>query len=377
MTYNLTAPCHFGLEKTLSFELKRAGAENIAVSDGRVNFTGDEHCIARANITCSVAERIGIVLADFDTRGSFDVVFEQAQRIPIEQYVGRNDRFPITKGHSLSSRLTSIPALQRTIKKGLVMRMQQAYGISGRIEETGELFPITFLLMKDRMTIVLDTSGEGLHKRGYRAMSNAAPIKETLAAGLIDLARVRESDLVIDPFCGSGTILIEAAFKAMNIAPCLNRNFISMSWGCIDRNVWEEEFDRARSEIRTDSGFMAYGYDIDKDAAELTASNAWKAGVEKHITVERRAVKDFVYPDRPCKVICNPPYAERMMEKEQVEQIYRDMGKTMLPIGENQLYIITGNEHFEENFGAKAAKNRKLYNGMLMCRLFSYIGAKK
>ncbi len=372
MTYNLTAPCHFGLEKTLSFELKRAGAENISVSDGRINFTGDEHCIARANITCSVAERIGIVLADFDTRGSFDVVFEQAQNIPIEQFVGRGDRFPVTKGHSLNSKLTSIPALQRTIKKGLVMRMQKACKISGQVEETGELFPITFLLMKDRMTIILDTSGDGLHKRGYRAMSNAAPIKETLAAGLIDLARVRERDLIIDPFCGSGTILIEAAFKALNIAPCLNRSFVSMSWGCIDRRVWEEEFDRARGEIRTDSGFTAYGYDIDGEAVELAKSNAWKAGVEKHISVEKRAVKDFVYPESPCKIICNPPYAERMLEKEQAEQVYRDMGKAMLPLGENQLFVITANDRFEESFGAKAAKNRKLYNGMLMCRLYSY-----
>ena len=372
MTYNLTAPCHFGLEKTLGFELKRAGAENISVSDGRINFTGDEHCIARANITCSVAERIGIVLADFDTRGSFDVVFEQAQNIPIEQFVGRGDRFPVTKGHSLNSKLTSIPALQRTIKKGLVMRMQKACKISGQVEETGELFPITFLLMKDRMTIILDTSGDGLHKRGYRAMSNAAPIKETLAAGLIDLARVRERDLIIDPFCGSGTILIESAFKALNIAPCLNRSFISMSWGCIDRRVWEEEFDRARGEIRTDSGFTAYGYDIDGEAVELAKSNAWKAGVEKHISVEKRAVKDFVYPESPCKIICNPPYAERMLEKEQAEQVYRDMGKAMLPLGENQLFVITANDRFEESFGAKAAKNRKLYNGMLMCRLYSY-----
>lgn len=377
MTYNLTAPCHFGLEKTLSFELKRAGAENIAVSDGRINFTGDEHCIARANICCSVAERIGIVLADFDTKGDFDVVFEQAQNIPIEQYVGRNDKFPITKGHSLNSKLTSIPALQRTIKKGLVMRMQKAYKISGTVEETGEMFPITFLLMKDRMTIILDTSGEGLHKRGYRAMSNAAPIKETLAAGIIDLAHVRGTDLIVDPFCGSGTILIEAAFKALNMAPCLNRNFTAMSWDCINRTVWEDEFERARADIRKDSDFVAYGWDIDSSAVELTKSNAWKAGVEKHIVAERRAVKDFKYPDKPCKIICNPPYAERMMELSEAEQIYREMGKTMLPLGENQLYIITSNEKFEEIFGAKSSKNRKLYNGMLMCRLFSYLPDRK
>ena len=250
MTYNLTAPCHFGLEKTLSFEIRRAGGENIAACDGRVDFTGDESVIAKANITCSVAERIGIVLASFEAK-TFDDIFYRLREIPIEEYAGRNDKLHIIKGHSLNSALTSIPAIQRTMKKAFVLRMQEKYHI-GTLPETGAVLPIHFLLMKNKMTVTLDTSGVGLHKRGYRSRSNAAPIKETLAAGLVDLARVRSGDVVIDPFCGSGTILIEAALKAANIAPGLNRTFTATEWGFSDRRVWENAFEEARCAVKKD-----------------------------------------------------------------------------------------------------------------------------
>lgn len=372
MTYNLTAPCHFGLEKTLSFEIKRAGGENIRASDGRVDFTGDESVIARANITCSVAERIGIVLDSF-TANTFDDIFNHMKNVPIEEYAGKNDKIHIVKGHSLNSKLTSIPAIQRTVKKAFVIRMQDKYKIN-TLPETGATLPIHFLLMKNRMTVTLDTSGVGLHKRGYRAMSNAAPIKETLAAGIIDLARVRSGDRVIDPFCGSGTILIEAAFKAANIAPCLNRSFAAMEWGFTDRKIWADAFDEAREAIRKDCEFTALGFDIDRAACELTRENAWKAGVDKYIKVEKRAVKDFVYPEGRSKIITNPPYAERMGDINEAKEIYKTMGKRMLPLGENELYAITSVEDFETIFGEKANKNRKLYNGMLLCRLYSYIG---
>ena len=299
--YNLTAPCHFGLEKTLSFEIKRAGGENIRATDGRLFFTGDESVIARCNITSSVAERVGIVLGEFTAR-TFDEVFEGVKSVPMEQFVGKNDKFPVTKGHSLNSALTSIPALQRTIKKALAVRLSEKYKTS-TLPETGGLFPITFLLNKDRLLLVLDTSGDGLHKRGYRAMSNAAPIKETLAAGIIDLARVRASDVVIDPFCGSGTILIEAAMKALRIAPGLNRSFLASGWDCFDKKVWENAFDESRSAIVTTPDFIAYGYDIDKEAVELTKSNAWKAGVDKSVVVAQRDRKDFHYPKEKGKII--------------------------------------------------------------------------
>ena len=369
--YKLTAPCHFGLEKTLSFEMKRAGGDNINVKDGRVDLTGDERVIAKANITSSVAERIGIVLAEFGAK-TFDDVFETCRRIPIEQFAASSDKLHIVKGHSLNSKLTSIPALQRTIKKALVMRMQEKYKI-GQLPETGAVLPIHFLIMKDRMTVTLDTSGTGLHKRGYRAMSNAAPIKETLAAGIVDLARVRPEDTVIDPFCGSGTILIEAALKAANIAPCLNRRFAAMDWGCIDKKVWTDAADEARAAIRTDCGFQALGSDKDAEAVQLTMENAKIAGVSDHIKVQKRDIKDFHYPQQGAKVITNPPYAERMGELSEARDIYRTMGKVLLPKGDNSIYVITSVEEFEDLFGEKADKNRKLYNGMLMCRLYSYI----
>lgn len=370
MTYKLTAPCHFGLEKTLSFEIRRAGGENITVKDGRVDFEGDESVIAKANITCSVAERVGIVLARFTAR-TFDDVFENCKAIEIERFAAKADKLHIVKGHSLNSKLTSIPALQRTIKKALVIRMQGAYKLH-TLPETGAVLPVHFLLMKDEMAVTLDTSGEGLHKRGYRAFSNAAPIKETLAAGIVDLARVRENDTVIDPFCGSGTVLIEAALKALNIAPCLNRGFAAEKWSFTDKRVWADAREAAKAAVRTECGFTAYGYDIDPQAVELTAENARKAGVSARVKVQERAIRDFHYISGVSKVITNPPYAERMGETDEVREIYRTMGDVLLPRGDSEIYVITASEEFEELFGEKAAKNRKLYNGMIMCRLYSY-----
>ena len=366
--YKLTAPCHFGLEKTLSFEIKKAGGTDVTAADGRLFFKGGEDVIARLNIISSVAERVGIVLGEFSAK-TFDQVFEGAKKAPLELFCGKNGKFPVVKGHSINSALTSIPAVQRTVKKALAQRLEAKYG---NLPETGAAYPIYFLINKDRMLLTLDTSGTGLHKRGYRAFSNAAPIKETLAAGIADLARVRAKDTVIDPFCGSGTILIESVYKALRIAPGLNRGFLAMDWDCFSKKTWEDAFEQARSEIITDKDFVVRGYDIDAEAVKLTEDNAWKAGVEKHIRVEKRDIADFKRPDGAFKLITNPPYGERMAEGE-AEAIYGTMGKVLLPSGENQqLFVICGNENFEDAFGEKAAKNRKLYNGMLMCRLYCY-----
>lgn len=372
MMLNLTAPCHFGLEKTLSFEIKRAGGENVRSTDGRVNFTGDESVLVRANIGCSVAERIGLVIAEFDSL-TFDDVFDNLKKAPISQFIGKNDKFPIVKGQSVNSKLTSIPALQRTVKKALVTAMSEQYKTSV-LPETGVDFPVRFFLHKDRLTVYIDSSGEGLHKRGYRAKSNAAPIKETLASGLIDLAHIRETDTVIDPFCGSGTILIESVFKALNIAPGLNRAFTSMKWDFIPKDLWNDEIRNFRAKIKPKSDFHAFGFDIDNEAIALCKENALKAGVHEYITFEKRAIKDFKYPvpAKKYKVITNPPYAERLLEISEAEEIYRTMGRTLLPRNQNEIYVITSNEDFEKLFGEKAAKNRKLYNGMLMCRYYMY-----
>lgn len=372
MDHLLTAPCNFGLEKTLAFEIKRAGGTDIVTRDGKIDFRGGDDVIAKANITCATAERIGIVLARFRAE-TLDEVVEKCRKIPIENFAGRDDQLHVLQGHSLNSKLSSVHAVQTRIRVGLIKRMQEKYKIN-RLPETGTELRIDFLMLKNELTITLDTTGASLHKRGYRAFSNAAPIKETLAAGIADLAHVRGTDTVVDPFCGSGTMLIEAALKAANIAPGMNRKFSAMYWKCIDRRVWSDAFDAARAAVKPDCGFTAYGYDIDPEAVKLTQENAKKAGVEKYIKVQIRDIKDFHYPSDGVKVITNPPYAERMGTSEEVRGIYRTMGKVLLPRGDSSLYIITSIEEFEELFGEKADKNRKLYNGMIQCRLYSYYG---
>ncbi|MDE6580304.1 MAG: class I SAM-dependent RNA methyltransferase, partial [Ruminiclostridium sp.] len=241
--YRLVCPCLFGLEKTLSFEIKRAGGKNITVSDGRAFFDGDERVIAKMNITSSVAERVGIVLGEFKAV-TFDDIFEGTKNAPIEEFAGKDDAFPVVKGHSVNSKITSIPALQRTVKKALAMRMSKKYK-TDKLAETGQTFPVHFLLKKAKMLLTLDTTGTSLHKRGYRALSGEAPIRETLAAGIIDIAHLRAGDTVCDPFCGSGTVLIEAAMKMLNIAPGLNRAFIAQEWHCFHKNIWQEEISAA------------------------------------------------------------------------------------------------------------------------------------
>ncbi len=373
MKFRLSAPCHFGLEKTLSFEVRKIGGEDIKCSDGRVDFTGDERVLVRANMCLSTAERVVIVLNEFKAR-TFEELFQGIKNVPIEQYVGKFDKFPI-KGFSLNSKLSSVPACQKIIKKAMVERLKSVYHI-GYFQETEALYQFRFSIMKDNVTFTLDTSGEGLHKRGYRRFSNAAPIKETLAAGIVDLARVRGYDTVCDPFCGSGTLLIESALKALNIPTCLNREFTAMSWDIIPHELWESERDELKANIKTDTDFKAVGFDIDPEAVRLTRENAEKAGVGEYVSAEVRDIKDFSYPEGTTCVICNPPYGERLLEEEQARELYKIMGKRMLPQGDRRLYVITPEEHFEELFGRKADKNRKLYNGMLMCRLFTFLNQK-
>ncbi len=370
MTFRLTAPCHFGLEKTLSYEVRKIGGEDISVSDGRVTFTGDERVLIRANMCLSVAERVGILLSEFKAR-TFEELFQGVKAIPIEQYVGKFDKFPI-KGFSLNSKLSSVPACQKIIKKAMVERMKSAYGI-GYFQETEALYQFSFSIMKDNVMMILDTSGEGLHKRGYRRYSNAAPIKETLAAGIADLARIRDNDIICDPFCGSGTLLIESALKALNIPPCLDREFAAMQWEFLPKEMWDEERETLRANIRKPENFRLYGFDIDAEAVKLTRDNAQKAGVGEYITVEKRDIADFTYPDGCTCVICNPPYGERLLDEEQARELYKIMGERMLPQDDSRLFVITPDSEFEELFGKKADKNRKLYNGMLMCRLYSYL----
>lgn len=345
------------------------GAEDVRVSDGRVTFCGDEALLARANIGLRTAERVQILLGEFDAY-SFEDLFQGVKKIPLEDYIGPKDAFPV-KGYSLNSQLHSIPDCQKIVKKAMVNRLGAAYNISW-FEETGSIHQIEFGIHKNHCLIMLDTSGAGLHKRGYRQTSVIAPMKETLAAGIIDLARVYPDSTLYDPFCGSGTMLIEGAMHAMKIAPGLRRHFTAEKWNLIPQKIWQEERQRAFDLIDRSATFEAYGSDIDPEAVELTKANAQKAGVAARIHVEQRDVKDFAMKEGKGVLICNPPYGERLLDMKEAQKIYRTMGKVFVPREKDRFYIISPDEKFEVYFGRKADKRRKLYNGMIKCQLFSY-----
>ncbi len=276
----LLCPCLFGLESILAGEIKRMGGDEVQVSDGKVTFWGDCSMVARANLNLRTAERVMIVLGQF-TAQSFEELFQGVKALPLENFIGEKDRFPV-KGWSINSKLTSVPDCQSIVKKAAVERLKEKYGISW-FEETGELFQLQFSILKNEVTVMLDSSGVGLHKRGYRKTAMEAPIKETLAAGIVDLARIKPDSVLLDPFCGSGTFLIEGATKAMNIAPGINRRFVSENWQSIPQSVWREERQRCFDLIRRDASFTAYGSDIDPESILLSEHNAKKAGVSSRI----------------------------------------------------------------------------------------------
>lgn len=364
----LSCPCHFGLESVLKYEVAKIGGENISVNDGKVSFTGNESILARANICLSTAERVMIELAEFKAT-TFEELFQGVKSIELERWISMKDAFPV-KGYSLNSALHSVPDCQAIIKKAVVERLKQKYGISW-FEETGSTVQIKFSILKDIVTIYLDTSGIGLHKRGYRRNSNSAPIKETLAAGIIDLARVRSDSVVCDPFCGSGTLLIEAGLKALKIAPGINRRFSAEKWDCIPAEVWREERTRAIDNVDRSAKFQGIGFDIDDSAVALTLDNAHKAGIKSRMKIEQADISKFRQPDNSI-VICNPPYGERLLEIREAEKIYRQMGHVFGKGSGQSSYIISPHEEFESFFGKNARKRRKLYNGMIKCQLFMY-----
>lgn len=364
----MACPCHFGLESVLKFEVTKIGGQDITVSDGKVTFSGDFSVLAKANLWLATAERVLVQLAEFDAY-SFEDLFQGTKNIPFEDFIGATDRFPV-KGHSLNSELHSVPDCQSIIKKAAVERLKDVYGISW-FEETGALFQIQFSILKNHVTIYLDSSGAGLHKRGYRRNSNAAPIKETLAAGIVDLAHVRGDSIVCDPFCGSGTILIEAAYKALNIAPGLKRKFSAENWNVIPSGIWSEERQNALDSIRKDTDFFACGYDIDPECVALTQENCRKAGIQKRVQIKQADVRDYVNEDNVI-TISNPPYGERLLELKEAEKLYAVMGQRFKADREHPCFVISPHEEFEKIFGKKADKRRKLYNGMLKCQLYMY-----
>lgn len=368
--HKFVAPCLMGVEKFLSNELKFMGAENVRADNGRVFFEGDASILARANIRSRFAERILLLLGRFDVH-SFEELFQGVKNIPWEKYIPENGQFPV-KGNCLSSALYSVPDCQAIVKKAVVERLKSRYKRDW-FEESGALFKIQFLILKDNVCIMLDTSGEPLHKRGYRAASNDAPIRETLAAALVELSRVRSNHTVIDPCCGSGTILIEAAQKALNIQPNAERQFISEDFDFIPKTVWDSERSAAKSGIKSDIAFHGYGYDIDENALDIAFNNAKKAGVAEYITFAKKNIKDFSESFERATVICNPPYGERLLDIREAEDIYRIMGKRFISKNGWSYTVISPDDDFENCFGRAADKRRKLYNGMIKCQVYQYL----
>ena len=369
MQYNLLATCALGVEGLLADELKRIGLSDVIAQNGRVSFSGDELSVAKANIYSSLAERILINLAEFKAL-DFDALFNKVKNIPFEKIIGKFDAFPVT-GYSLNSSLHSVPNIQKIIKKAIVERLKSVYKTEW-FSENGTTYKIRFSIIKDNVTICIDTSGEGLHKRGYRAHSNLAPIKETLAASMCKLARIFPDTLLIDPFCGSGTILIEAALMAKNQAPGLKRKFISETFGEKFKQAFLKVRQEALNKIDKDITFKAIGYDIDPECVALAKENAKKAGVENLVEVHLLDVNDLTLPSGRLKVITNPPYGERLLDIKQAEEIYKVMGNKFIKEKGKGYFIISPQDNFEELFNRKSDKKRKLYNGMLKCDVYMF-----
>lgn len=368
MKYHLIAPCYFGTESTAAFEVRRIGAEEVQVTDGRIAFTGGPEIIAAANLNLRCAERVLLLLKSY-TATTFDELFDGVYAIPWEELLPADAQFPV-KGSSLSSILSSVPACQKIVKKAVVERLKKGHKVL-TLPETGALYKLRFSIRKNRVEIMLDTSGDGLHKRGYRRNATGAPIKETLAAAIADLGRVRRDTLVQDPFCGSGTMVIEAAQKAMNIAPGLRRRFCAEHYGFIPQKVWAEQREKALSEVRMDAVFEGRGWDIDPAAVELATQNAKLAGVGERCHFEVADVADFV-PDVAATVLTNPPYGERLGDLETAAKLAGVLGSRWEQNPGQGLYVITADADFERHFGKKAARRRKLYNGMIPCQVYMY-----
>ncbi len=368
MKYTLIAPCYFGTESVLNYEIKKIGGEDIQVNDGRIIFSGDESIVARANINLRTAERVLVLIKEFKAK-TFDELFDGIHAIDWKSLLPDDCQFPV-KGSSLSSTLSSVPACQSIVKKAIVEKLRKQYKTS-ILPETGNLYKIRFSIRKDVVSVMLDTSGDGLHKRGYRRNSGDAPIKETLAAAIVDLARVRNYSIIQDPFCGSGTLLIEAAQKALNIAPGLKRKFAAENYAFIPKEIWAAERAAAKEAIIKDADFIAYGFDIDPLVLDIAKRNADKAGVGKYVKFFEADVKAFS-PMPETVVITNPPYGERLGDIETATKLEKTLSRRLEQNPVKSAYIITADSEFENNFGKKANKRRKLYNGMIPCQLYMY-----
>lgn len=372
MKLELVATCLFGLEKLLGEEIEALGYEKISTIDGRVTFLGDEEAVALSNVFLRYAERVFIKVGSFRAE-TFDMLFEGTRALPWPDFIGKDDAFPV-KGHAIKSALHSIPDCQAITKKAVVRAMSQRYGIS-EFPETGVKYQIEFFILNDEATLMIDTSGVALHKRGYRKDALGAPIRETLAAAIAATSRPRENVLLWDPMCGSGTIAIEAAMKMKNIAPGKSRAFAAEEFSFIDKKIWEIAREEASDgEIKTD--FEVYASDIDGAAVELAEKNARLAGVSDIVKVFSMDARKISAPGRRATIVTNPPYGERLGTLREAEALYREIGVHFRSLSPWQVYVITSHPAFERFYGKKADKVRKLYNGMLPCYLYQYFKNK-
>ncbi len=374
-TIQLVAPCHFGMEAVLKREIYDLGYEITKVEDGRVTFEGDEEAICRSNIFLRTAERVMVQIGRFHAT-TFDELYENMKELPWEKWIPQDGKFWVKKASSVKSKLFSASDIQSICKKAMVDRLKMTYHTDW-FEEDGASFPVRVFLLKDEVTVALDTTGEPLHKRGYRTWTSKAPISETLAAALIMLTPWRADRILVDPFCGSGTFLIEAAMMAANMAPGMNRSFTAEAWThVIPKQLWYDTVEEAQEMVDLDVETDLQGYDLDPDMIKIARANAKQAGVEKLIHFQQRDVADLKHSKKYGFIITNPPYGERLEEKKDLPALYTTIGEVYRNLDAWSLYMITSYEEAERYIGRKADKNRKLYNGMIRTYFYQFMGPK-
>ncbi len=373
--YTINCPCHFGLEAPLKREIYDLGYDITEVTDGRVSFTGDAEAICRANIHLRTAERVLIEVGRFRAT-TFEELFQGIKALPWEEYLPKDAKFWVTKATSVKSKLFSLTDIQSIAKKAMVERMKSYYDIQW-FEENGSDYPVRIFILKDEVTVTLDSTGTPLHKRGYRTYTSKAPLSETMAAALIQLTPWRADRILVDPFCGSGTFLIEAAMIAANIAPGLNREFTAMDWNnLIEPKLWNELLDEARAEVDTSVECDLQGFDIDPDMVKIARLNAKQAGVDHMIHFQVRDVGALRHPKKFGFILTNPPYGERLEDKKDLPEIYGKLGSAFASLDSWSMFVITSYENAPKDIGRKADKNRKIYNGMIKTYFYQFLGPK-
>jgi len=373
--YEFIVPCHFGLEAVLKREIIDLGYDVTSVEDGRVTFFGDEEALARANIGLRTAERILIKLGSFKAE-TFEELFQGTKALPLDEYIPKNGRFWVTKASSVKSKLFSPSDIQSIMKKAMVECMKEKYHIEW-FPEDGDDYPIRVFIMKDMVTVGLDTSGDSLHKRGYRKLTAKAPIAENLASALLMLTPWNKDRILIDPFCGSGTFCIEAAMMACNMAPGMKRQFPGSKWSHIAaKSIWDDAYEEAKEDVDMPQSLNVQGYDLDPKMVKIARENAKLAGVEHLIHFQERDIKDLASPKKYGFIVTNPPYGERLEEKENLPELYSTIGERFKNMDTWSMYLISSYQDCEKYIGRKADKNRKIYNGMLKTYFYQFMGPK-